>query len=261
MTYIAETYENFTDKATDFKWGIDTNGDEGFDLIVFAEWEETELAAGLEDADENPVAGAIVSRPAPNTIQVAFPVSVLEGATSYRYAVAAIEDLNGNGESDPGEQDIAPDTGLYQHRLVSAPEVPAPAGGSVTTPVVAPKPVTAPAPLPAPSPAPAPAPVAGIDAPRTPAAAAPAAPAPVPVPDSIVRPAPRVAAGAASPEAVTEAAAPAPVTPAPAEAPPIALARTGAADRLLALLAGLALVLAGFMFFAETLIPRARPSA
>ncbi|MGH8974618.1 MAG: hypothetical protein ACRD0C_15635, partial [Acidimicrobiia bacterium] len=179
VTYIAETYENFTDKLADFKWGIDTNSDESFDLIVFAEWDRTELVAGVDDAAENPVAEAAVSRPAPNSIKVAFPTSALGGATAYRYGVSAQDDLNGNGESDAGEQDLAPDAGLYDHSLGSAPASQAPTGGG-SAPVVAPAPVTAPAPAPAAKPAPAapaPAPVAVPDTPRAPTAAAPATPA------------------------------------------------------------------------------------
>jgi hypothetical protein len=44
-------------------------------------------------------------------------------------------------------------------------------------------------------------------------------------------------------------------------AAPANLARTGSADVLLALIAGLALVVAGFMFFAETLVPTVQQRA
>jgi hypothetical protein len=263
VTYIAETYENFTDKLADFKWGIDTNGDEGFDLIVFAEWDRTELVGGVDDAAENPVAEAAVSRPTPNSIKVSFPVRVLGGSTSYRYGVSAQDDLNGNGESDAGEQDLAPDAGLYGHSLDSVPAPGAPAAGP-TTPVASPAPVSAPSPAPVvrPDPASTPAPVAVPDTPRAPAAASPAAPAPVAVPKvAIPAPAPKAAAGSLAQEVTSQVAAPAaaaPAAPLPAEAAPAVLARTGSAHVLLALFAGLVLVAAGFMFFAETLVPTAR---
>ena len=80
MTYTAETYEAFPDRSAAFKWGIDKNGDEGFDLVVFAEWDEGRLVAGVDDAKENKVASATVSRPAPNAITVSFPAAVLGGA-------------------------------------------------------------------------------------------------------------------------------------------------------------------------------------
>jgi hypothetical protein len=267
VTYSAETYENFSDKLADFKWGIDKNGDESFDLIVFAEWDRTELVAGVDDAAENPVAEATVSRPAPNSIQVTFPASVLGGATSYRYGVSAQDDLNGNGESDAGEQDLAPDTGLYDHNVGSAPAAPAPAAGR-TTPVASPAPVAAPAPAPAvrpdPAAAPSPTPVVAPESPRAPMAASPAPPAPVAAPKAVApAPAPKAAAGSPTQEVKSPEAAPAvttPAAPAPAEAPP-ALARTGSASVLLALLAGLALVAAGFMFFAETFVPTAKQRA
>jgi hypothetical protein len=268
ITYTAETYENFPDKAADFKWGIDKNGDESFDLFASAEWDVTELVGGVEDAAENPVADAAVSRPAPNAIKIVFPVSVLSGAASYRYAASTEDDVNGNGVTDPGEQDLAPDAGLITHDLGSAPASQAPTGGSGTAPVAAPAPVKAPAPGPAARPAPAPAPVAVPETPRVPAAASPATPAPAPAAAAPKAanpaPAPKVAAGAPAQEIKNPEAAPAVTTPdaaAPAEAPPSALARTGSADVLLALFAGLALMAAGFMFFAETLVPTTRQRA
>lgn len=272
VTYIAETYDNFTDKLADFKWGIDTNGDESFDLIVFAEWDRTELVAGVDDAAENPVAEAAVSRPAPNSIKVVFPISALGGVTQYRYGVAAQDDLNGNGESDPGEQDLAPDAGLYDHSLGSATS-PAPAAGG-NTPVAAPAPVTAPAPAPAATPAPAapaPAPVAVPDPARIPTAAPPAtrapastvAPAPTPavVPAPATPATPKAAAGLAQEITGEEAEADANSTADQALPAPATLARTGSAEVLLALIAGLALVIAGFMFFAETLVPTVKQRA
>jgi hypothetical protein len=267
ITYTAETYENFPDKAAAFKWGIDKNGDESFDLFAFAEWDRTELVGGVDDAAENPVAEATVSRPAPNAIKIVFPVSVLSGATSYRYAASTDDDVNGNGESDPGEQDLAPDAGLVTHDLGTAPATQAPTAGR-TTPVASPAPVAAPAPAPAvrPDPASSPAP-AVVETPRVPMAASPvpAAPAPVSAPKAVTpAPAPKAAAGAPAQEVKSPEAAPAvttPAAPAPAEATPPALARTGSASVLLALFAGLALVAAGFMFFAETLVPHARQRA
>jgi hypothetical protein len=266
VTYIAETYDNFTDKLADFDWGIDTNGDENFDLIVFAEWDRTKLVAGVEDPAENPVADATVSRPAPNAIKVSFPASALGGAKAYRYGVATHDDLNGNGEIDPGEQDLAPDTGLYDHDLGTATGSPAPARGSA--PVVAPAPVMAPAPDPASKPTPVPAPVGVPDTPRTPMAAPPSTPAPAASPAPAVVPAPapaaapRTAAGGLTPEVTGEEAEPdADSTADPAVPAPATLARTGSAEVLLALIAGLALVVAGFMFFAETLVPTVKQRA
>lgn len=92
----------------------------------------------------------------------------------------------------------------------------------------------------------------------------PAAPAPVAAPKAVnPAPAPKAAAGVPTQEVKSPEAAPAvttPAAPAPAEAPPT-LARTGSAHVLLALFAGLALVAAGFMFFAETLVPHAKQRA
>ncbi len=264
VTYLAETYDNFSDKLAAFKWGIDTDGDEGFDFVVFTEWNGTKLIAEVDDGAENEVAEATVTRHTPNSIQVSFPVGVLGGATSYRYGVSAEEDLNGNGEPDPGEQDLAPNTGLYHHDLGSAPGSQAPTGGG-TAPVTAPAP--APAARPAPTSASAPAPVAVPETPRAPMAATLPTPAPAPTPAVVPGPAtavPKTAAGSLTQEVTTPRAAPDAASVPPASAPaeaPSALARTGSADGLLAILAGLALVAAGFMFFAETLVPTAKQRA
>ena len=269
ITYIAETYEDFSDNDAAFKWGIDTNGDESFDLIAFAEWDAATsgLIAAVDDAAENEVARGTVSRPAPNSIQAVFPISVLGGISSYRYGASAEQDLNGNGESDPGEQDLAPDAGLYTHNLGSAPASQAPVRGVVKTPVASPAP--APVPAPAVRPGPVPAPVAVPESRRVPTAASPAVPVPAPAPapaatPKAVAPSPKTAAGAPTQEVTPQVAsdAPTPAAPAPeALAAPDTLARTGSGHVVLALLAGLALIAAGSMFFAETLVPTTRPRA
>ena len=117
ITYTVETYEEFPDNLAAFKWAIDKNGDQRFDLIVFAEWESNELVAGIDDVNEEPVAEATVSRPAANAIQVSFSANVLGNLSSYEYRTSAEDDRNGNGETDAGEQDVAPDSGLYRHEL------------------------------------------------------------------------------------------------------------------------------------------------
>jgi hypothetical protein len=117
IVYTARTYADFPDQVVTFKWGIDSNGDESFDLIVLAQWEAGRLVAGVSDATGKRIAAATVSRPAANAIAVAVPSSVLAGLTSYRYGVATSDDRNGNGKDDPGEQDLAPNSGLYGHAL------------------------------------------------------------------------------------------------------------------------------------------------
>jgi len=162
ITYRAETYEEFPDNVAAFKWTIDKNGDQRFDLIVFAEWDQDELVAGIDDAEEEPVAEATVTRPAANTIQVSFSAKVLGSVSSYQYSASADNDLNGNGETDAGEQDVAPDSGLYRHDLAAS------AAASPSSPTNA-------------SPTP---PVAGTPAPAEPAPPAP----PASEPDSSAAP-------------------------------------------------------------------------
>ncbi|MGH7317788.1 MAG: hypothetical protein ACREJS_16185, partial [Candidatus Rokuibacteriota bacterium] len=105
IVYTAETYGQFTDQSAAFKWGIDRDSDEAFDLIVSTEWQGGKLVGGVKDAAGRQVATATVSRPAPTVIKVSFPAEVLGGASSYRYAA------NADGDSD----DLAPNSGLIQH--------------------------------------------------------------------------------------------------------------------------------------------------
>lgn len=143
VVFTAETYAPFPDQSAVFKWGIDRDHDENFDLIVFTEWRDSELAAGVKDATGRLVATATVSRPGPNTIRVAFPLSALGGASEYRYAADA---------EDSGQRDLAPDSGLIQHRLGTVPPASAPKTESRTasaaptgTQATAPTPPAAPA--------------------------------------------------------------------------------------------------------------------
>ena len=117
IVYTAETYAPFADQAAAFKWGIDRDHDEGFDLIVFTEWGGGKLIGGVKDAAGAQIAPATVSRPGPTVIRVSFPAELLGGAPVYRYAVDAEADFDGDGPSDPGERDLVPNSGLIQHRL------------------------------------------------------------------------------------------------------------------------------------------------
>ena len=210
ITYTVETYENFPDDWTDFRFAIDKNRDGKVDNFVSVQWEDDAIVAGVEDVHENRVARATVSRPAPNALRVSFPVSALGGVATYAYQASATTDLNGNGEREPGEEDFAPDTGWYEHRLGpgSAPAtasstVPTtPAGRSSTT---AAPPAPPPAPASPPTAAPTPPPAA-----RTPAAAT----------------AGKSRQSPAAPAAPRPAAPPAVAAP-PAASQPAAMARTG----------------------------------
>jgi LPXTG-motif cell wall-anchored protein len=159
IVYTAETYSPFSDQAAAFRWGIDRDHDEAFDLIVFIDWEGGRLAGGVKDAAGSQVATATVSRPAPTVIKISFPAEVLGGAASYRYAA--------NADGDP--DDLAPNSGLVQHRLDGR-------VAASTTPVTTAAPVAAPAPQPAPSAAPAPQAPPAVPPARA-ESAAPAAPA------------------------------------------------------------------------------------
>jgi hypothetical protein len=116
IVYTAETYAPFSDQSAVLKWGIDRDGDEAFDLIVFTEWRAGKLAGGVKDSGGRQVAAAAVSRPGPAAIRVTFPAEVLGGADVYRYAVDA--------GSTADERDMAPNSGLIHHRLgaVTPPE-------------------------------------------------------------------------------------------------------------------------------------------
>ncbi len=109
IVYTAETYGPFSDQSAVFKWGVDRDRDEAFDLIVFTEWRDGKLVGGVKDPAGRVIAPAAVSRPGPTAIRVSFPAEVLGDASVYRYAV--------NAEAGPGERDLAPNSGLVQHRL------------------------------------------------------------------------------------------------------------------------------------------------
>lgn len=111
VVYTAETYAPFTDGSATFKWGIDRDGDEEFDLFVFTDWRGGKLVGGVEDPAGRAVSAATVSRPGPNVIKVSFPVAALGGAGVYRYA------LNAGIPESEAAGDLAPDAGLSQHRL------------------------------------------------------------------------------------------------------------------------------------------------
>lgn len=160
IVYTAETYGPFSDQTAAFKWGVDRDRDESFDLIVFTEWRDGKLVGGVKDPAGNQVAPASVSRPGPTAIRVAFPVELLGGVPVYRYAV--------NAEAAPGERDLAPNSGLVQHRLGAV------ASGTDARTASSSAPAPAPAPMPqavsaAPAAAPiaAPAPPAKANLPRT----------------------------------------------------------------------------------------------
>lgn len=109
IVYTAETYGPFSDQSAAFKWGVDRDRDESFDLIVSTEWRDGKLVGAVKDSGGRQIATAAVSRPGPTTIRVSFPSEVLGDAAEYRYAV--------NAEAAPGDRDLAPNSGLAQHRL------------------------------------------------------------------------------------------------------------------------------------------------
>ena len=116
VTYTVETYEPFDDAKADFRWGIDTTGDQKEDTLISVEY-DGQLVGKVEDSEENELGSATVTRPGPNSLRVTFGRKYLGKAASYGYSVRALTDKNDNGEADPGEFDMAPDSGFYQHQL------------------------------------------------------------------------------------------------------------------------------------------------
>ena len=116
ITYTVETYDPFEDRQADFKWAIDKNGDQKVDNFVSVEWEGGKLVAKFEDTKEKELGKATVTRVSSHAMRVSFARRLI-GAAEYQYQVIAVNDTNGNDEEDPGELDLAPDTGFQQHRL------------------------------------------------------------------------------------------------------------------------------------------------
>ena len=163
IVYTAETYGPFSDQSAAFKWGVDRDQDENFDLIVFAEWRDGKLVGGVNDPAGLQIAPAAVSRPGPTAIKVSFPAAVIGGTGLYRYAV--------NAEGAAGERDLAPNSGLVQHRLgaeaAGADEVRT-ASSAPVAPASTPRAASAAAaPAPAAAAAPAPEPATKTNLPRT----------------------------------------------------------------------------------------------
>jgi len=117
ITYTVETYEPFRDDQVDFFWSLDTDNDNKVDRLVGVEYEAGKLDAKVETPDEKELAAATVSRTGPNGLKVTFPRRFVGSGASYQYRVTSVTDLNHNDEEDPGETDVAPDSGFFTHRL------------------------------------------------------------------------------------------------------------------------------------------------
>ena len=115
ITYTVETYEPFDDSKVDFKWGIDKNGDQNVDLFAAAGYEDKKLEGKVEDPNDKELGRATVRRVSDRVLQLSFSRKLL--GASYQYWVMAATDTNGNEEDDPGEYDLAPDTGFQPHQL------------------------------------------------------------------------------------------------------------------------------------------------
>jgi len=117
ITYTAETYEAFKDDQVDFIWSLDTNNDSKIDTLIGVEYEDGKIDAKVETPAEKEIGPATVTRTGPNAIKVSFARRFAGPGPSYQYRVMAATDLNHNDEEDPGETDVAPDTGFYKHQL------------------------------------------------------------------------------------------------------------------------------------------------
>jgi hypothetical protein len=117
ITYTVETYEPFKDDQVDFAWGLDTNNDNKVDTVVGVEYEGGKLDAKVETPEEKEIGPATVTRIGPAAIKVSFARRFAGAGPAYQYRVTAISDLNHNDEEDPGETDVAPDTGFFTHRF------------------------------------------------------------------------------------------------------------------------------------------------
>jgi len=117
ITYTAETYEAFRDDQIDFFWSLDTDNDNKVDRLVGVEYEDGKVGAKVETPAEKEIGPATFTRIGPNAVKVTFARRFAGSGPSYQYRVTAATDLNHNDEEDPGETDVAPDTGFYTQRL------------------------------------------------------------------------------------------------------------------------------------------------
>jgi hypothetical protein len=114
IIYTVETYDAFDDSKVDIKWGIDKNGDGKVDLFASAGY-EGKLEGKVEDTKDRELGPATIRRVSDRSIQLSF-ARKLVGAP-YQYWVMAATDTNRNEEDDPGEFDLAPDSGFQPHQL------------------------------------------------------------------------------------------------------------------------------------------------
>ena len=117
ITYTAETYEAFGDDQIDFFWSLDTNNDNKVDRLVGVEYEDGKVDAKVETPAEKEIGPATFTRLGPNAIKVTFARHFAGSGPSYQYRVTSATDLNHNDEEDPGETDVAPDSGFYTQRF------------------------------------------------------------------------------------------------------------------------------------------------
>ena len=116
ISYTVETYDPFEDRQADFTWAIDKNSDQKVDQFVSIAWEGNRLEGKVEDTKERELGAATVSRIGAHALRISFSRRLL-GAADYQYQAIAANDTNRNEEDDPGETDVAPDTGFQPHRL------------------------------------------------------------------------------------------------------------------------------------------------
>jgi hypothetical protein len=84
--------------------------------VSFTDPDDVNLPLDLNDAKETELGAARVSRIGAHALRVSFSRRFI-GAAEYQYQTIAGNDVNGNEEDDPGETDVAPDTGFQPHRL------------------------------------------------------------------------------------------------------------------------------------------------
>jgi putative cell wall-binding protein len=88
-TILITTYDDFTDQDALFLIAIDTSGDSIEDHEVIAGWAGTALAAEVGHGTPH-TQPATVTRPTTKSIQVSFPRALINGSTTFGWAVASL---------------------------------------------------------------------------------------------------------------------------------------------------------------------------
>lgn len=116
-TFTVATYEDFTDtQAEGVAFLLDVNGNGTADYAAVAGYDPDagQLRAEVVELRTFSSTEVALFRPSPDSLEISASRGLIGGATSFEWAAMTMVDLNGNGEPDEGEIDVAPDDAQFR---------------------------------------------------------------------------------------------------------------------------------------------------